>query len=512
MKKRGLEPDSHTYLILLRGLSFHAHLSNSLGKALSIYHSMSGPKTRVPPTIMHTNAILRVCSRAMDLDSMWDIVSKLPDRGPQSPNAWTYTTLLNTLRLNALANAPFGETADDLARRREEAVVEGRQLWHLIVRRWRAGDVALDEELVASMGRLLLVGARPRDWDDVLSLLQQSMNLPRLVPRLGSAARAEDSAVPIIRAPATPADMKNDVADTPQHEHDEPRAGSEFDTFTTGASGSGQSRAQAMASSRRNSHVYAIPSNSVLSLVLETCLKMATTSTAVDYWNLLINSDKYAVRPDLDNANMLLRVHRQARSWEASLSVVTDDFPRWSLEPQPKAFRLAMTACTRDTRNAALALDAAGKLLDVASNRLQDPDLRCMCLYAELAGRSGDSRLIGRAMERLEGQLGRVRSFLVLGGKSNGGVISQTEKEDGVLLGRAMISCCDKVLELRPGRGGLESQEEKAKWTHRRSLTAGWVTNMNKEEERRRRRNKFEAEQREHESIAGAKMQGIRAR
>lgn len=509
MKKRGVQPDSHTYLILLRGLSMHAHLSQSLGKALSLYHSMSSPKSKVSPTIMHANAMLRVCSRAQDIDSMWDIVSKLPERGPHAPNAWTYTTILNTVRMHALANPPSDETADSGARRREEAVVEGRQLWDVIIRRWRAGDVALDEELVNAMGRLLLIGARPRDWDDVLSLLQQSMNLARLIPRLGTAARAEDPNAPHIRAPATPVDMKNDAADTPAHKHDSPRPGAEFDPFHL-ANPPQHSRTKTSSTSRRTAHAYAIPGNSTLSLALEACLKTATLPAALDYWSLLTGPDTHGIHPDLDNAHMLLRVHRQARASAAAVSLVTDDFPRWRLAASPKTFRIALAACARDARNAAAALDAAGRLLDCAANRLPDPDVRSMCLYAELAARSGDSRLIARAMERLEGQLARVRSYLSLGGRGNGGKVAPADREDAALLGRAMVSCCDKVLELKPGRGGLEDEVERKRWTQKRSLTAGWITGMHRDEERRRKAAKAEGVARERERVrAGVVGKGV---
>ncbi|KAJ5024864.1 PPR repeat family-domain-containing protein, partial [Bipolaris maydis] len=58
MKKRAQFPDSYTYTILLRGLSLNAHTSGALSHALSIYHSLSAPNSRVEPSIIHTNAAL----------------------------------------------------------------------------------------------------------------------------------------------------------------------------------------------------------------------------------------------------------------------------------------------------------------------------------------------------------------------------------------------------------------------------------------------------------------------
>jgi hypothetical protein len=189
MKKRQQFPDSYTYTILLRGLSINAHESGALGKALSIYHSMSAPNSRVEPSIIHTNAVLKVCARAVDMDALWGIVGKIPEKGAGSANAITYVTIINAIRQSLLLGMPVGETAEQLAVRKEQSIVEGRRIWEEIVAKWRNADLIIEEELVCAMGRLLLIGARPRDWDDVLSLVEQTMDIPRFVPRLGSPER-----------------------------------------------------------------------------------------------------------------------------------------------------------------------------------------------------------------------------------------------------------------------------------------------------------------------------------
>jgi hypothetical protein len=202
MKKRAQFPDSYTYTIILRGLSINAHLSGVLSKALSVYHSLSAPNSRVEPSIIHTNAALRVCARALDMDALWGIAGKIPESGPQAANATTYLTIINAVRQNLLLDPPKGETAEETAERRERGIVEGRRLWEGIVARWRNADLKIDEELVCGMGRLLLIGSRPRDWDDVLSLLEQTMDIPRLVPRLGTPGR-EAAGLPRIKHPGT---------------------------------------------------------------------------------------------------------------------------------------------------------------------------------------------------------------------------------------------------------------------------------------------------------------------
>jgi hypothetical protein len=185
MKKRAQFPDSYTYTILLRGLSINAHHSGVLAKALSVYHSLSAPNSRVEPSIIHTNAALRVCARAMDMDALWGVAGKIPEKGPQAANVVTYLTIINAVRQNLLVDPPKGETEDEAAARRERGILEARRMWEDIIARWRNAELKIDEELVCAMGRLLLIGSRPRDWDDVLSLVEQTMDVPRLVPGHG---------------------------------------------------------------------------------------------------------------------------------------------------------------------------------------------------------------------------------------------------------------------------------------------------------------------------------------
>ena len=169
-----MTPDVHTFTLLLRGLAANAHLPSSLGRALALYNSIRTPKSGVAPTIIHVNATLSVAARSGDMDSMWHILSELPEKGSHAPDSATFTTMINAMRVKAMTG-PDDEEPIDAAMRKESIIVEGRKLWAAVVARWRSGDVRIDEGLVAAMGRLLLCGMRPHDWDDVLSLLEQTM-------------------------------------------------------------------------------------------------------------------------------------------------------------------------------------------------------------------------------------------------------------------------------------------------------------------------------------------------
>ena len=184
MKKRALRPDSYTYLILLRGLANYAHFPQSQARAMALYSAMEAPNSKVQPSLLHTNALLKVCARANDLDSMWAVAARMPEKGAHAADALTFTTILNAMRIQAVTQKAFGESAEDGIQRRETAILDARKIWKAIISRWHAADLGIDEDLVCAMGRLLLIGERPRDWDDVFSLVQQTMKIPRLQPAL----------------------------------------------------------------------------------------------------------------------------------------------------------------------------------------------------------------------------------------------------------------------------------------------------------------------------------------
>ena len=543
MKKRGQKPDSHTYLLLLRGLADHAHYPHSLGRALSLYHSMSAPGNKVTPTIMHTNCVLKVCARANDMDSLWDIASHLPEKGPHAADHWTFTTILNNIRLNAVTGGiPSEETAEDTARRREEAIVQGRRLWEIVIQRWRAGDVKIDEELTCSMGRLLLVGSRPRDWDDVLSLIHQTMGLPRLIPRLGTAARQEVP-IPRIRAPNTPSDMKNDSSEV-EDPYGDPKPGAEFeanqmysptDIFTAATTNTGPLQVQkATQPTVKSSQIqaYAKPGPSTLSLVLEACLKMIAKQPATEYWSLLTDpTGAYAVVPDLDNFHMRLRILRQAHASTETSTLLREDLPAARIKPARKTFAIAMAACVRDSRNPN-AVEAAGRILDAAFQHISEPGARTLRLFLDciqscanaqekvyadayvnsaqgqqpsdeslpstaLDGLQNSVSLQLRALGRLEPGVVSLRSLINFGddpkqrpvgrSKSSWDEERKRERNDAIDLMKRMIAMYDRVLGLVQGRERLMGLQpsDKRKMVERKKKLSAFVTRQRQRDVKR---------------------------
>lgn len=366
MKKRAQFPDSYTYTILLRGLSINAHQQGVLEKALSVYHSLYAPNSRVEPSIIHTNAALRVCARALDMDALWGIAAKIPETGPAAANATTYNTIINAIRQSMLLKVPADESAQERAVRKDRSIMEGRRLWEDVAGKWRNADLVIDEELVSSMARLLLVGARPRDWDDVLSLIEQTMDIPRLVPRLGTTERHE-AGFPRLRAPDVPDEFKFEDGHLAPDQNS--KRGEEFLPFT---------------GSLTRHLAFVKPGNNTLSVLQEACLKIAAPKAAQQYWDMLADSASYDIKPDLNNLNQQLRNMRQNRASAAAAELLKNDILGNGLQPGPGTFRIAMSTCVRDKNNHN-SLKHASQILHNMNETFEDADAKTVGMYADLA-------------------------------------------------------------------------------------------------------------------------------
>ena len=480
MKKRAQEPDSYTYMILLRGMAEHAQFAQSLGKALSLYHSMASPNSRVRPTIKHTNVVLKVCARAEDMDALWGVAAKIPDKGSGAADGRTFTTILNAIRLKAVTDEPHGLTVEQSARRRESAIIEGRRIWDAVIQKWRAGEILIDENLTCAMGRLLLIGARPRDWDDVFSLVQQTMNIPRLLPKLGTTARGMATHIPVLKAPYTPADMREedlsikdkfDEWKAPEEKEVRLEPRGEFDPVEGVPQiigGMGQNYDQTR--EQETPLGYAQPRTNTLSLVMEACLKSIARRTAEDYWALLTGTHGYAIEPDSDNVHMYLRVLRQARASTAAVELLRAYFaPGWDgkastpakIPPLRKTFRIVISICVRDKRNRS-ALQNARTAIELMASSIEDPDARAVAMYLQLVS-AAPTEVMLEEVRRLGPTIINLRSFF-----NYSTDVQKSDEEDILEVFHRLISIYDRLLHHGnlPVEERQELQERKARCTH----------------------------------------------
>ncbi|KAF2644841.1 DUF602-domain-containing protein [Massarina eburnea CBS 473.64] len=303
------------------------------------------------------------------MDSMWGIIAKIPESGPSAANAITYTTIFGAIRQSLIVDVPTDQSDSEIAARCEHGIVDGRRIWEEVVRKWRNADLIIEEELVCSMARLLLIGSRPRDWDDVLSLIEQTMDIPRLVPRLGTTART-DAGLLRVRAPHTPIEYKFD--DDHLSPDQGPQRGDEFLALTRHTKG------------KYTPLTYAAPGNNTLSIIQEACQKVVANKAAEEYWQIITDPTTYGVIPDVNNLNTRLRVMRQNRASNAAAQSLQEDFVENDHELRPGTLRIAMSTCVRDKNNHN-SLKHATKILNIMTSNLPDADPKTVTMYAELA-------------------------------------------------------------------------------------------------------------------------------
>ena len=408
MKKRAQFPDAYTYTLLLRGLAKPHHhgqpvREENVPKAVSIYNSLSSPTSRVRPSIYHTNAVLTVCAGALDMDALWGIVAQLPSSGAGAADHMTYAIILNGIRHGAFGQNP-DSYVEQIAGRRQKALQEGRGVWQEVVRRWRGGEVVVDEELVCAMGRLLLFSKSMQDWDDVLSLVQQTMKIERLIPPIGSPDRNIEH---------VPQDHEEIKASEPSPDEDsegyrDSPAAKAFNAVTPLAPDPSKPK-------RPTTLAYAQPGNPTLSLLIGTCTLLRTPKTATAYWDLLTNpSGPYALKPDLPNFHAQLRLLGKNRASAQAVKLLTETMPLANVTPKNQTFRIAMSVCVRDKNNPNT-LSHARSIVAVMEKVSADPDIHTLIQYLQLALRTDSGPKIVATLDRLDSIIHNLKSRVTYG-------------------------------------------------------------------------------------------------
>ena len=466
MKKRAQPPDTYTFTILFRGLSWYPQFSQSSPRALSIYQSMFAENSPVKPSIIHTNAVLKVCAMAHDVDALLGIAAELPTRGSRAPNNLTFTTILNAIRNKALAGEGEGMEQN---KRTALAVQQGRRIWVEVRERWNKGDLRPDEEFVCAMGRLLLLGNEAQDCDDVFSLVEQTMRIPRQVARIDDPARGRVEKAPgsndDLELPPFPPEHVEPKALPPPPKEEDDLPESPSDPFALLPNAAWPTRSAVRAG--RNT----------LSLVIDACIRLKYVRAAQNYWGLLTSPEGYhKVNPDSENYHMYLRLLRVQRSAKLAVELVDElrsgDLTGKVGAVQPKTIRIAMSCCVRDSKNRNSIIHAA-KLVRIMTDTLPYPDAKALSMYLQVAlsQKPRDWRVIMGVIRDIELGVRNLRSLLAY---DPGGPQKQNE-QDILTLVRGLIGAFDVVLDL--GNEEMNDEDKKRSRDHRHTLAA-YVTRM----------------------------------
>ncbi|TKA31998.1 hypothetical protein B0A50_01243 [Salinomyces thailandicus] len=483
MKKRAQFPDSHTYLLLLRHLAMSTRQGNeavappNVAKAVGIYNSMKSPTSRVRPSTIHTNAVLKVCAFGGDMDALWGIVSELPEDGPGAADEKTYTIILSSIRHGVNYEALQHLTPSQSVAKRREAVNECRRVWLSVVVRWRGGAVKIDEELVVAMARCLLVSERLQDWDDVLSLVQQTMNIKRLIAPAAERhtehvppdkqlrdTEAQDDEVgesSLVRVRATP----QGFTPAEQSEYEEAK-----DTPDARVFESMEPSSPERPTSRRHNTSFVQPGNDTLDVLVQACSNMRTPKTAMEYWDVL-TSDPYNIKPMLFNFHAQLRLLYRNRSSKRVADLLKKDLVKAGATPNRVTFKMAMTACVRDKHNRHV-LENASTIVDVMEETLPDLEIGVLVTYLDLALLSKSGPSIIFALNRLDSVVHNLRSR-ILYGTDDRAMTSEAHRKDKIdtlHFFRTVIGAIDTLL-----RNNLVPKVDITHWVGRRSQLTAFV-------------------------------------
>ena len=488
MKKRAQQPDAHTFTILLRGLAWHSNYGKSLERALALYHSMYAPSSPVRPSLIHTNATLNVCARAGDLDALWGVAARLPTTGPRAPDKATFTTIFNAVRhiihddSQRSADQDIQETID----RRQKAVSQGRRMWAEIIDRWKSGDIAIDEELVCAVGRMLLLADVPQDLHDLLSLMEQTMGIPRQKPRPEYLNEGRG------KTEETSSAEGNSLIPMTQPER-KPLAASD-DDFIPGS--------EFLPVSSVNPRAYSRPGQQTLSLLLDACTRLRLIDAAQDYWGLL-TSAPYNITPDTENYHMYLRLLRVQRASRLCVDLVQEMRQGLGIGPtvpkserkgikgeaggvQAKTFRIALGACKRDIKNPNV-VDNAAKLVRLMIDCLPDVDARVLSMYVDVStGAAGhDWRRMSAALRGSEIGVRQLRSMLNFGGwevttSDTAGLVGEKDRDKFVEIYEFLNKLVGAYDRLLNEHGELMLREERKRCVEQKAMLAAWQTRLSR--------------------------------
>ena len=348
MKRRAQLPNAQTYTILFDGFAASEHPKLAVAEATRIYTSML--HGRLPPNTIHMNAVLKVCARARDLESMFNIVGTV-NGTTRAPDQHTYTTVLNALPLMP-AEAPKSQAEKTLRDSQvSTAIGRAKAIWEEVVSKWQNGLIVVDEHLVCAMAKVLAAGTRPNSRE-ILALVEQTMGIPRL-DRQAPAKQPKD-----VDGKAT------EATEADEDGGDDGGCGPEFAVAPTTKPG-----------------IFARPGVHTLSAVLKALRRIKRPDLAMAYWEAFSTR---GVVPDANNWFWVLLILRGGRDTGSTVKMLQKMPPQLML---PKTFQFAMQTCL-DCAADHDTFGHAGQILDLMSQNLRIPDPFTMRIYLSVAEKS----------------------------------------------------------------------------------------------------------------------------
>ena len=399
MKKRGKKPNSQTYTIMLKGFSFvdKSQERRPVEQALKVYRSLFAANSPVKLNIIHTNAMLDVCTRQGNMDMMWRIVGEMPEEGPTAPDPYTYTIVLRGIVSQSRADVERLERKEQppekIAKRRADAIVEAKRVWADVIHQWTHGRLELDGIIVRMFAEVLLEGSTNMDCYDALAVYHQTFGIPIMVrrPRVqmpdagmgsGQTHEKEKEDVPFVDEAGREIEVKEESEEQDEEIEMEKKEKDDegwqdeidfeklFDPVVT-----------------ETSTVKHLPvTNRELTTILDACMTMSQGIRAGKaYWEHLTKKNETGERltePDKVSCHQYLRLLRVSRSSRAVVEVIRDFMVPGGMV-QSKTFNIAFSCLLRDRKNMGI-LRHANDLLELMDRSLLMPDFRALSSYHHL--------------------------------------------------------------------------------------------------------------------------------
>lgn len=349
MKKRQQKPNDRTFTVLFRGLAKSKKPQLSVPEAVKQYKHLLQGGSGLQANTIHLNAVLEVCSRANDMDTLFEMADTIDD-GSRSATAYTYTILFNALRHSTHLEIKELSPEEQKAKL-GNLVARAKGLWSELMEKWAQGQLSIDEPVVCAMGRILLLAPDWKEKGEVLDIIQQAMKIPNIIKNPQIDAYADET-------------MKN---------------------IASSAGQDNNSRHGTTRGSRRGGGIaHAVPGPNTLGLVLHYCGSTRQTTKGIKFWNLMINH--YGVMPDSMNWKGLFMMLKKAKaSAHVSSLLEAGAVPGGrNGDLQPEYFRLAMETCILDNINPN-AVKNSIKVLDAMLQNLRVPDFQTLHLHLRVA-------------------------------------------------------------------------------------------------------------------------------
>lgn len=384
MKKRAQLPNAQTYTIIFKGCAESSHPKQAVGEAIKIYNAMLN-STRLKPNVIHLNAVLDVCARAQDLESMF--VALRSASGIRSPNNMTYTIILNALRHQRSNQVQAHEDPEEVGplvkASIETTIARAKLVWDEVINRWKKGDIIMDEELMCAMGRALLLGGS-KETDSILEAVGEVLGITKLrdgqpglidpdglkKPERLNEMEQPDAPGALEQLAASAKAKEPDRAEDfhserpkrpdPEPEQEKPPSRKVPENTTSGA-------------------MINMTGNNTLSLVLRALAQAQRTKLAARYWDFMTHS--YGIVPDRRNYRDYIDcLSTGAASGKAARALVS--MP--SNIPDGNLYRRGLLLCKFDAYNEN-SFENATAIFDAMVRKLRVPDARCMKLYLDVS-------------------------------------------------------------------------------------------------------------------------------